>query len=158
RCAIEIQRGMSTRNSAVAPDKRIEFRIGINVGDVISDGADIFGDGVNIAARLEGIAEPGGICVSAPAREDLDRQLASECEDDGEKQLKNIARPVRVFRMHAAGDEAKTAPALVLPDRPSIAVLPFHNLSGDQEQEYFADGMVEDITSGLARFKWLFVI
>ena len=158
RCAIEIQRGMSARNSAVARDKRIEFRIGINVGDIMSDGGDIFGDGVNIAARLEAIAEPGGICVSGRARDDLDGKLATDFVDEGDRQLKNIAKPVRVYRMRPIGDEIKDAPALVLPDRPSIAVMPFQNLSGDQEQEYFADGMVEDITSGLSRFKWLFVI
>ena len=158
RCAVEIQRGMNARNSAVAEDKRIEFRIGINVGDIIIDGGDIFGDGVNIAARLEAIAEPGGICVSGRAHEDLEGKLGVTFKDDGEQQLKNIARPIRVHRMRLAQDEAAIAPALLLPDKPSIAVLPFQNMSGDQEQEYFTDGMVEDIITGLSRFKWLFVI
>ena len=158
RCAVEIQRGMNARNSAVARDKRIEFRIGINVGDIIIDGGDIFGDGVNIAARLETIAEPGGICVSGRARDDLEGKLAATFLDDGDHQLKNIARPVRVYRLRLADDESAAAPAYVLPERPSIAVLPFQNMSGDQEQEYFADGMVEDIITGLSRFKWLFVI
>jgi adenylate cyclase len=157
RCAIEIQRGMRSRNSDVAQDKRIEFRIGINVGDIIVDGGDIFGDGVNIAARLEVIAEPGGICVSDRAREDLEGKLPATFVDGGAQQLKNIARPVRVYRLQLSADEP-AAPSLLLPDKPSIAVLPFQNMSGDQEQEYFADGMVEDITTGLARFKWLFVI
>jgi adenylate cyclase len=158
RCAVEIQRGMNARNSAVAFDKRIEFRIGINVGDIIIDGGDIFGDGVNIAARLEAIADPGGICVSARAREDLEGKLAATFLDGGDQQLKNIARPIRVYRLRLADEVSSAASAYVLPEKPSIVVLPFQNMSGDQEQEYFADGMVEDITTGLSRFKWLFVI
>src|SRR5262249_41842005 len=155
RCALDIQHGMSARNVDVGGDERIQLRIGINVGDVIIDAGDIFGDGVNIAARLEGIADPGGICVSGRAHEDLEGKVEATFEAEGAQQRKNIARPVRVFRMRLAGDEARSAPALVLPAKPSIAVLPFQNISGDQEQEYFADGMVEDITSGLSRFKWL---
>jgi adenylate cyclase len=158
RCAIEIQRGMSARNSGIAQDKRIEFRIGINVGDIIIDGGDIFGDGVNIAARLEAVAEPGGICVSARAREDLEGKVAADFADDGEQQLKNIARPVRVYRMRLAGEEARSQPSYVLPEKPSIAVLSFQDISGDQDQEYFADAIVEDIVTGLSRIKWLFVI
>jgi adenylate cyclase len=158
RCAIEIQRGMNARNSAVALDKRIEFRIGINVGDIIIDGGDIFGDGVNIAARLETIAEPGGICVSGRVHDDLEGRLGATFLDDGDHQLKNIARSVRVYRLRLADDESTAATVYVLPEKPSIAVLPFQNMSGDPEQEYFADGMVEDITTGLSRFKWLFVI
>jgi adenylate cyclase len=125
---------------------------------VLIEGDDILGDGVNIAARLEAIAEPGGICVSGRAREDLEGKLGAAFVDGGEQQLKNIARPIRVYRIRLTHDEATTAPAFVLPEKPSIAVLPFQNMSGDQEQEYFADGMVEDIITGLSRFKWLFVI
>jgi adenylate cyclase len=158
RCALDIQRGMIARNAKVSDDERIEFRIGINVGDIIIDGDDIFGDGVNIAARLEALADPGGICVSSRAHEDLEGRLDASFEDQGEQQLKNIARPVRVYQTRLAGGEVRTAPTLLLPAKPSIAVLPFQNISGDQEQEYFTDGMVEDITSGLSRFKWLFVI
>ncbi|MGF9764270.1 adenylate/guanylate cyclase domain-containing protein [Microvirga sp. 0TCS3.31] len=158
RCAVDIQRGMIVRNSAIAQDKRIEFRIGINVGDIIIDGGDVFGDEVNIAARLETMAEPGGICVSARAREDLEGKVAASFMDGGEQQLKNIARPIRVYWMHLAGDEAKAHRSYVLPDKPSIAVLPFHDISGDHDQEYFADGIVEDIVTGLSRIKWLFVI
>jgi adenylate cyclase len=161
RCALEVQRGMTARNANVAPDKRIEFRVGIHLGDVMveSDG-DLMGDGVNIAARLEGIAEPGGICVSDDAYRQLRDKITEEFVDLGDKELKNIARPVRVYRVEfseRSGAQA-TAPALALPDRPSIAVLPFQNMSGDPEQEYFADGMVEDIITGLSRIKWLFVI
>ena len=158
RCALDIQRGMSERNSEVAAAERIQFRIGINVGDIIIDAGDIFGDGVNIAARLEAVADPGGICVSARAYEDLEGKLDASFEDQGEQQLKNIARSVRVYRTRHASDLVRSTPQLLLPAKPSIAVLPFQNISGDQEQEYFADGMVEDITSSLSRFKWLFVI
>jgi len=154
RCAVEVQRGMVERNADVPQDKRIEFRIGINVGDIIIDGGDIFGDGVNVAARLEGLAEPGGICVSGRVQEDAQGKLDIAFDDAGEQALKNIARPVRVYRVRI--DKARTAPAL--PDKPSIAVLPFQNMSGDPEQEYFADGMVEDIITALSRFRHLFVI
>jgi TolB-like protein/tetratricopeptide (TPR) repeat protein len=158
RCAIEVQRGMIERNCDVAPDKRIEFRIGINVGDIIIDGADIFGDGVNVAARLEGLAEPGGICVSGRVHEDAQGKLDITFQDAGEQPLKNIARPVRVYRVRVDGAVAKAATALTLPDKPSIAVIPFTNMSGDPEQEYFADGMVEEIITALSRMRWLFVI
>ena len=162
RCAVEVQREMAGRNAGVPPDNRIEFRIGINVGDIVVEDGDIFGDGVNVAARLEGLAEPGGICVSARVQEDAAGKLDLAFEDIGEQQLKNIARPVRVYRVrHEAADpahDAATAPALPLPDKPSIAVLPFANMSGDPEQEYFADGMVEEIITALSRIRWLFVI
>jgi len=157
RCAVEVQRGMSERNATAPPDNRIEFRIGVNVGDIVVEDDDIFGDGVNIAARLEGIAEPGRICISARVQEDAAGRLDPGFEDIGEQALKNIARPVRVFRV-ATGNRLVPAPALPLPDKPSIAVLPFANLSGDPEQEYFADGMVEEIITALSRIRWLFVI
>jgi adenylate cyclase len=166
RCAVEVQREMAERNADVPPERRIEFRMGINVGDVIRDGRDIYGDGVNIAARLEALAEPGGICVSRVVRDQVRDKLAFSFQDLGDQQVKNIARPVRVHRvvlgeaMGPAGPVAggPPSPALTLPDRPSIAVLPFQNMSGDPEQEYFADGMVEEIITALSRIKWLFVI
>jgi len=158
RCAVDVQRGMAERNSGLAPDHRIEFRIGINIGDVIEDNGDIFGDGVNVAARLEAIAEPGGICVSDDAHRQLRDKLDIAFDDAGEQHLKNIERPVRVFNVRDGVAQARPRPALALPDKPSIAVLPFQNLSADPEQEYFADGVVEDITMALSLFRWLFVI
>ena len=162
RCAVEVQRGMAERNAATPPERRIEFRIGINLGDVIAEGEDIFGDGVNIAARLEALAEPGGICVSRVVRDQVRDRLDYTLEDLGEQQVKNIARPIRVYRVRDATaakcPPAPPLPALPLPDKPSIAVLPFANLSGDPEQEYFADGMVEEIITALSRIRWLFVI
>src|SRR5215470_2548432 len=163
RCATEIQAGMADRNAPLPQDERIEFRMGLNVGDVVVEDGDIFGDGVNVAARLEGLADPGGICVSARVQEDAAGKLDLHFEDMGEQQLKNIARPVRVYRLQDIAPSAKTStiaasPALPIPDKPSIAVLPFANMSGDPEQEYFADGMVEEITTAIARLPWLFVI
>jgi TolB-like protein/class 3 adenylate cyclase len=158
RCALDIQRGMAERNAEVPQEMRIEFRIGINVGDIIIDRGDIFGDGVNVAVRLEGIAEPGGICVSSRVQEDANGKLDVAFEDIGERQLKNIGRPVRVYRVLLDHRPTWTRPTLALPEKPSIAVLAFENLSGDAEQEYFADGIVEDIITALSRFKNLFVI
>jgi adenylate cyclase len=158
RCAVDVQRGMAERNSDVPPNNRIEFRIGINVGDIIEDNGDIFGDGVNVAARLEAIAEPGGICVSDDAHRQLRDKLDIVFDDAGEQNLKNIGRPVRVFKVRDRGAAASQRPTLALPDKPSIAVLPFINMSGDPEQDYFADGMVDEITTALSRFKSLFVI
>ncbi len=161
RCAVDIQQGIVKRNANVPPDRRIEFRVGINLGDVIIDGGDIHGDGVNVAARLEGLAEPNGICVSRVVRDQVRDKLRLAFEDMGELQVKNITRPVRVFRIAAPSIGQPTAsakPALALPDKPSIAVLPFANLSGDPEQDYFADGIVEDIITALSRVHWLFVI
>jgi adenylate cyclase len=158
RCAIEIQRGMAGRNAMVAAERRIEFRIGINLGDIIAEAGDIFGDGVNIAARLEGLAEAGGICVSAAAHEQVRDKIDVAFDDMGEQRVKNIARPIRVFRTARVGDRAQPPLETPLPDRPSIAVLPFQNLSGDPEQEYFADGVVEEIITALSRIRWLFVI
>jgi adenylate cyclase len=150
----------------VPQDQRIEFRIGIHVGDIIIDDNDIFGDGVNIAARLEGIAEPGGVCISDDAQRQIRGKVDIAFDDMGLQQLKNIAEPMRAWRMQIGvsalafpkGGSAAASQALALPDKPSIAVLPFQNMSGDPEQEYFADGMVEDIITALSRFKSLFVI
>jgi adenylate cyclase len=158
RCAIEVQQGMVKRNADVPQEKRIEFRVGINVGDIIIDGDDIYGDGVNVAARLEGIAEPGDICVSGRVQEDAEGKLEITFENAGEQQLKNIARPVRVYRVRLSDAAPSSRPVLALPDKPSIAVLPFQNMSGDPEQEYFADGIVDEIITALARFRSLFVI
>jgi adenylate cyclase len=157
RCAIEIQRGMAERNTPVPQDDRIELRIGIHVGDVIIEDGDIFGEGVNIAARLEGIAQPGGICISEDAYRQVRDKLDANFQDAGEHELRNIARPVRIYQLQQSG-RAMEAPALALPNKPSIAVLPFQNMSGDSEQDYFCDGVVEDIITGLSRIKWLFVI
>jgi class 3 adenylate cyclase len=151
RCGFEIQRGMAEWNAGTPEDGRIEFRIGVHQGDIVAEDGDIFGDGVNIAARLEAIAEPGGICVSARVQEDAAGKLEIAFEDIGEQQLKNIARPLRVYRVRSgipASESYHTA--LPLPDKPSIAVLPFANMSGDPEQEYFADGMVEEIITALS--------
>jgi TolB-like protein/class 3 adenylate cyclase/tetratricopeptide (TPR) repeat protein len=167
RCAVEIQRGMANGNVGVSEAKRIEFRIGIHVGDIIIDDDDIFGDGVNIAARLEGIADPGGICISDDAHRQIRGKTEIVYDDMGHQSLKNISEPMRAWRARPADAAvAITRPlkvdpppvALTLPDKPSIAVLPFANMSGDAEQEYFADGMVEDIITGLSRMTWLFVI
>jgi TolB-like protein len=160
RCAVEVQREMAERNADVPVERRVEFRIGINVGDVIVEEHDIFGDGVNVAARLEALAEPGGICVSRVVRDQVRDKLDYTFEDLGEQQVKNIARPVRVYRFRdvATGERPSAPIALPLPDKPSIAVLPFANMSGDPEQEYFADGMVEEIITALSRIRWLFVI
>ncbi len=205
RCAVDVQREMAARNIGVPADQRIEFRIGINLGDIIIDEGDIYGDGVNIAARLEALAEPGGICVSRVVRDQVRDKLDFAFEDMGEQQVKNIARPVRAYRVGPrasrpqsphptpgtpalaggrpgapppagegvpragsltypplqAGEGrvgAAESPTLALPDKPSIAVLPFQNMSGDPEQEYFADGMVEEIITALSQIRWLFVI
>jgi TolB-like protein/class 3 adenylate cyclase len=175
-CAVALQREMAARSDATAEDERIQFRVGINSGDVIVEDGDIHGDGVNIAARLEGIAEPGGICVSGIVHDQVQGRLDCAFADIGEQRLKNMARPVRVYRVGPKrplpdppvpgldpgipGERRVGAPspALPLPDKPSIAVLPFANMSGDPEQEYFADGMVEEIITALSRIRWLFVI
>jgi adenylate cyclase len=158
---------MAAKNAAVSQGKRIEFRVGIHVGDIMIDENDIFGDGVNIAARLEGIAEPGGVCISDDALHQIRGKVEIAFEDMGPQNLKNIVEPMRAWRLMISGSAAaatsikppfETTQAPALPDKPSIAVLPFENMSGDPEQEYFADGMVEEITTALSRFKWLFVI
>jgi TolB-like protein len=156
RCALDIQRAMVERNATVPDDRRLEFRIGINIGDVILDEGDIYGDGVNIAARIEALTEPGAVGLSENAYRQVASKLPIAATDLGEQRLKNIAEPVRIYGVRPDG--APTRPTLSLPDKPSIAVLPFQNMSGDPEQEYFADGMVDDIITGLSRIKWLFVI
>jgi adenylate cyclase len=157
RCAVEMQRGMVERNATVPQEQRIEFRIGINLGDVIAEGEDIFGDGVNVAARLEGVAEPSGICISRVVRDQVRDRLDYTFEDLGEQQVKNIARPVRVYRVRevSAGKSpiASPHPGGSLPDKSSTAVLPFANLSGDPEQEFFADGITEDIITHLSGWR-----
>jgi adenylate cyclase len=172
RCAIEIQTGMFERNAGLPPERRIEFRMGVHLGDVVEeDDGDLMGDGVNIAARLEGVAKPGAICLSEDAYRQVKSRLNLKVADLGATQLKNIAEPIRVFaietmRMVPEKDASETEPTvnestspwLSPPDKPSIAVLPFQNMSGDHEQEYFADGVVEEITTALSRIKWLFVI
>jgi adenylate cyclase len=162
RCAVAWQMAMGKRNAAVLEGKRIEFRIGVNLGDIIIDQDDIFGDGVNIAARLEALAEPGGICLSGSAHEQVRDKLDLAFEDLGERQVKNIARPVRVYRVRIAAvasiPKLEATPALALPDKPSIAVLPFTNMSSDPEQEFFADGIAEDIITALSRYPSLFVL
>ena len=158
RCAVEIQRAMGERNVTIPEDRRIEFRIGINVGDIIIDDSDIFGDGVNIAARLEGLAEAGDICISGRVHEDVQGKIDVSFEDAGDQQLKNIARPVKVYRIQLGKSATKAEMPSARSNRPSIAVLPFQNMSGDPEQEYFADGMVDEIITGLSRIKWLSVI
>jgi TolB-like protein len=183
RCAVEVQQGMVARNSGVEADNRIELRIGINLGDVIVEGDDLYGDGVNIAARIEALADAGGVFVSNTVHDHVRDRLPFVFEDLGDRQVKNIARPVRVYRVRttlthpaasapgsplsrSAGEGAERqrreagegSSVLSLPDKPSIAVLPFANMSGDPEQEYFADGMVEEIITALSRIRWLFVI
>jgi len=166
RCAVDIQRGMAERNTDAPLDKRIQFRIGINVGDIIIDGGDIFGDGVNVAARLETLADPGGIMVSSVVHDQVRDKLSFGFEDMGEQIVKNISRPVNVHRVHLAEvspEKAKSTSGQQKTistgsERPSIAVLPFSNMSGDPEQEYFADGITEDIITGLSKLRWFFVI
>jgi adenylate cyclase len=167
RSAVEVQRGMTRQNDGIPQHDRIEFRIGIHVGDIIFDDDDIFGDGVNIAARLEGIAEPGGVCMSDDAYRQVRGKVEIACEDLGPQTLKNIVEPMRAWRVQLDGQGAATvqpaspvgeALAPALPDNPSIAVLPFQNMSADPEQDYFADGLVEDIITALSRYKSLFVI
>jgi len=163
RCAVEVQRGMVEREPEVREDKRIRFRIGVNLGDVIVEPHDIFGDGVNVAARLEALAEPGGICISRVVRDQVRDRLDYTFEDMGEQQVKNIARSVRVYRVHDTDTVAKisvarAASVLPLPDKPSIAVLSFTNMSSDLEQEFLADGIAEDVITALSRYPSLFVI
>jgi len=160
RCALETQQAMAARNTDIPQNRRIEFRIGINVGDIIIDEGDIFGDGVNIAARIETLATPGSICLSDNVYQQIKGKLTLDVSDMGEQRLKNIAQPVRVYavRLDVRAQTTTMTPTLALPDKPSVAVLSFQNMSGDPEQEYFADGIAEDITTALSRFNGLFVI
>jgi adenylate cyclase len=161
QCAIALQRLTTERNAGSPGDRRMEWRIGIHLGDVLVEGDDILGDGVNIAARLEALAEPGGICISDDTFRQVRGKIEAEFADIGEQSLKNIARPLRVYSIGAspATEQPTTSPtALPLPDKPSIAVLPFANMSGDPEQEFFADGIAEDIITALSRYPSLFVI
>jgi adenylate cyclase len=166
QCAVDAQKALAETNSGIAADRRISFRIGIHVGDVMVRGGDLFGDGVNIAARLQSIAEPGGVCVSSTTYEQVRKVLPITFADLGAQHVKNIQEPIRAYQVGAPSKTREAAPARVaeaespppLPDKPSIAVLPFQNMSGDPEQEYFADGMVEEIITALSRFKRLFVI
>src|SRR5881397_2693486 len=162
-CAADVQRGMRDRNADVPQERRIEFRIGVNLGDVIVEGEDIFGDGVNVAARLESIAKPGGIMISGSVRDHVGDRLDLAFEDMGEQNLKNIERPIRVYSVAlnkpAARDTKDAVPAQREQlERPSIAVLPFNNMSGDPEQEYFSDGITEDIITDLSKVSGLFVV
>jgi TolB-like protein len=160
-CAVALQRGMNERNAPAPRDQRIQLRIGINLGDVIVADNDIHGDGVNVAARLEALSEPGGVCVSGAVHDQVQGRLQCSFEDTGEQSLKIIARPVRVYRVRDTSAMSPRTPAetsLPLPDKPSIAVLPFQNMSGDPERDYFVDGMAEEITTALSRNRWLFVI
>src|SRR3954470_9307035 len=167
RSAVEVQRGMAAQNADVSPAMRIDFRIGIHIGDIIIDDNDIFGDGVNIAARLEGIADPGGICISDDARRQIRGKIDVAYDDMGLQALKNIAEPMHAWRLLVdANSSAASKPAqapeiarpLALPDKPSIAVLPFQNMSPDLDQEFFADGIAEDVITALSRYSSLFVI
>src|SRR5246500_706423 len=166
RCAVEAQTALAEANSSRAPERRICFRIGIHIGDVMVRAGDLFGDGVNIAARLQSNAKPGGVCISGATYDQVRKVLPITFVDLGVQQVKNIQEPIRAYQVSAPSEARGAAPARVaeaesrppLPDKPSIAVLPFQNLSGDPEQEYFADGMVEEIITALSRFKSLFVI
>jgi TolB-like protein/Flp pilus assembly protein TadD len=158
QCAVDLQERTAAANSEQSDKSPIVLRIGVNLGDVLVDGSDLYGDGVNIAARLEGLAEPGGILVSGTAYDHVRNKVKVGFEYLGAQTVKNIAEPVRTYRVHLGAATASTRPALALPDKPSIAVLPFQNMSGDPEQEYFADGIVEEITTALSRLRWLFVI
>jgi TolB-like protein len=158
-CAVEVQQAMPERNAGLGLDSHIELRIGINLGDVIVEGDDLYGDGVNIAARIEALADAGGVFVSNTVHDQVRDRLPFVFEDLGEQQVKNIARPVHVWRIRPGAKLAASASEpLPLPDKPSIAVLPFTNMSGDPEQEYFVDGMVEEIITALSRIRWLFVV
>jgi len=166
QCAVEAQTALAEANSSLTPDRRISFRIGVHIGDVMIRAGDLFGDGVNIAARLQSIAKPGGVCISSVTYDQVRKVLPMTFVDIGAQQVKNIQEPIRAYRVGAPNEAREVAQTRVaeadnpppLPDKPSIAVLPFQNMSGDPEQEYFADGMVEEIITALSRFKSLFVI
>jgi TolB-like protein len=157
-CAIELQKKMAVANDGVADDRHIVLRVGINLGDVVVEGSDLYGDGVNIAARLEALADPGSVVVSRTVFDHVRGKMKLGFDDLGEQQLKNIAEPVRIYRLRPESEAAIARPVMPLPDKPPIAVLPFQNMSADPDQEYFADGMVEEIITALSRMRWLFVI
>ena len=165
QCAVDIQQSMTGREADLPDDRRIRLRIGVNLGDIIVEGSDIYGDGVNVAARLEALAESGGVYVSEVVRQSIGSNLALDLEDLGEHRVKNIARAVHVFRVRFASDEigpeqpgAGAEARLAIPHKPSIAVLPFTNMSGDPDQEFFSDGITEDIITALSKIRWFFVI
>src|SRR5215471_14952590 len=166
QCAVEAQSALAEANASLAPDRRISFRIGVHIGDVMIRAGDLFGDGVNIAARLQTLTNPGAVCISGATYDQVRKVLPMTFVDLGVQQVKNIQEPIRAYQVGSPSETREAAPARVveaespppLPDKPSIAVLPFQNMSGDPEQEYFADGMVEEIITALSRFKWLFVI
>jgi adenylate cyclase len=158
QCAVEVQEATAKENADRPVGEQMRFRIGVHVGDIIVQGDNLFGEGVNIAARLEALAEPGGICVSGGVRDHIGTKLSVGFIDLGEQQVKNIAQAIRAYQIRGAMNSLTASPSLPLPEKPSIAVLPFANMSGDPEQEYFADGMVEEIITALSRICWLFVI
>ncbi len=157
-CAVEIQRELAERNAELADSRKMRFCIGINVGDVVEEEDRIYGDGVNIAAREEGLAEAGGICISGRVYDQVENKLGLEYEFLGEKEVKNIAKPLRVYRLKIESDSAvfEVSGTLKLPDKPSVAVLPFVNMSGDPEQEYFSEGITEDLITDLSKISGLF--
>jgi len=157
---VAVQEKLAEASAGIAEDRRLQFRIGVHVGDVVVRGGDLLGDGVNVAARLEAFAEPGGIAISGAAHGYVREALPLAYSDLGEQHVKNIDEPIRTYAVAVAlpASTARVPKPLPLPDKPSIAVLPFTNMSGDPEQEYFADGIVEDIITAFSRFKWLFVI
>jgi adenylate cyclase len=163
-CAIDIQRALAAREEGVAEDRQIRLRIGISLGDVIVEGSDLYGNGVNVASRMEGLAEPGSICISGNVHEHVCGAVEAAFDDLGKQQVKNIPNLVHAYCVHldrrdiTNSDRRQPDAPLKLPDRPSVAVLPFQNMSGDPEQDYFCDGIVEDIITNLSRIRWLFVI
>src|SRR5438045_2187609 len=158
QCAVAVQEAITADSAKQPGGELMQFRIGVHVGDVMVDGDNLLGDGVNIAARLEALAEPGAICVSAAARDHIGNKLPVAFDDLGDQQVKNIAQRIRVYRVQTEAPALRPVAALPLPDKPSIAVLPFQNMSGDPEQEYFVEGIVEEIIAALSRIRWLFVI
>ena len=158
QCAVAVQEAFAKGSAARPAGEQMRFRIGVHVGDVLVQGDNLFGDGVNIASRLEALAEPGGICISGMVRDQIGTKLPLAFTDLGEQQVKNITQPIRAYRVRGESSTPAVMASPPLPDKPSIAVLPFQNLSGDPEQEYFADGMVEEITTALSKVRWFLVI